>query len=194
MIFLSNFTDCGSMTNHSKLTSPYLRSILSQVAHIGGAGLASRFHRRVSNAALRGFFVRAVLLSCYDRVSETTARWASPMTGTPISLYPVTNNWRCWRQVYNLLHRTTIMNTSQNTCAQHSEPSPQHKTIQDLHQTFAELSFSYGMTGRELSFSSLMLLERDCRRLFILARSMRRSLDQSLPENAVSGQKEVAHG
>jgi hypothetical protein len=116
------------------------------------------------------------------------------MTGTPISLYPVTNNWRCWRQVYNLLHRTTIMNTSQDTCAQHSEPNPRSQTIHDLHQTFAELSFSYGMTGRDLSFASLLLLERDCRRLFILARSMRKSLDQALTEHAVSVQQEVEHG
>jgi hypothetical protein len=86
------------------------------------------------------------------------------------------------------------MNTSQNKSAQNSEPNPQPKTIHDLHQTFAELSFSYGMTGRDLSFSSLLLLERDCRKLFVLARSMRKSLDQALPENAVSGQKEVAHG
>lgn len=176
------------------LTAQSLGVIIPNVAHIGGTGLASRFRRRVSNAASRGFFVRAVLLSCYDRVSETTARWASPSTGTPISLYPVTNNWRYRWQAYNLFRRTTIMNTSQNTCAQHSEPNPQPNTIHDLHQAFAEIAFSYGMTGRDLSFASLLLLERDCRKLFVLARSMRKSLDQALPENAVSGQKEVAHG
>jgi hypothetical protein len=85
------------------------------------------------------------------------------------------------------------MNMSQDNSAQNSEQLTP-KTIHDLHQAFANIAFSYGMTGRDLSFSSLMLLERDCRKLFVLARSMRQSLDQALPEHAVSGQKEVAHG
>jgi hypothetical protein len=108
--------------NQINLTPDILGVILLPVAHIGGTGLASRTLRRVSNAALCGFFVRAVLLSCYDRVSETTARWASPKTGTPISLYPVAHNWRCWRQVYNLLLRTTIMHKPQDNYAQNSGP------------------------------------------------------------------------
>jgi hypothetical protein len=87
------------------------------------------------------------------------------------------------------------MNTPQAKSVQNSgQNNPQPKTIHDLHQAFAEISFSYGMTGRDLSFASLLLLERDCRKLFVLARSMRKSLDQALPENAVSEQKEVAHG
>ena len=42
------------------------------------------------------------------------------------------------------------MNKSQNKSAQHPEPNPP-KTVHDLHQAFADLAYSYGMLGRNIS-------------------------------------------
>lgn len=64
------------------------------------------------------------------------------------------------------------MNTSQNKSAQNSE-QPNPKTINDLHQAFAELAFSYGMVTKDPVGSSLVCLEMDCEKLVMIAQAMR---------------------
>ncbi|MGZ4954294.1 MAG: hypothetical protein ACXV8Q_04205 [Methylobacter sp.] len=64
------------------------------------------------------------------------------------------------------------MNTSQDKSAQNSEQTTT-KTINDLHQAFAELAFSYGMVNRCTDGASLVCLEGDCEKLVMISQAMR---------------------
>ncbi|MGZ4980389.1 MAG: hypothetical protein ACXWE4_03795 [Methylobacter sp.] len=64
------------------------------------------------------------------------------------------------------------MNTSQNNSAQNSEQN-QPLTINDLHQAFAELAFSYGMASRKDDGAALICLEGDCEKLVIISQALR---------------------
>ena len=70
------------------------------------------------------------------------------------------------------------MNTSQDNSAQNSEQNNHPKTINDLHQAFAQLAFSYGMVNHDDRNNSpigtsLVSLEMDCEKLLLIAKAMR---------------------
>lgn len=49
----------------------------------------------------------------------------------------------------------------------------QPKTINNLHQAFAELAFSYGMVNRKADGAALVCLEGDCEKLIMVSQAMR---------------------
>lgn len=62
------------------------------------------------------------------------------------------------------------MNAQSNTAQIEQNPT---KTINDLHQAFAELAFSYGMVNRCTDGASLVCLEGDCEKLVMISQEMR---------------------
>ena len=97
----------------NRLTALKSTAILPPVALIGGTGLASRYEAAQPQTC--GFFVQKILAHhIMTGLSGALARVAGSFSGTPILLSPVTNDWRYWRRVYNLI-REAIMNHHSKT-------------------------------------------------------------------------------
>ncbi|MFI3187768.1 MAG: hypothetical protein QX198_17470 [Methylococcaceae bacterium] len=130
------------------LTSSSVAAILSPVAHVGGTGLASR--NVAAQPQTCGFFVRKISVShIMAGWAEHSQEWpgATPVRQLCSVRHPMIGVIR--RRVYNLI-RVAIMNTLHPQSAQNSEQT-EPKTINDLHQAFAELCLSYGTLGRNIS-------------------------------------------
>ncbi len=95
----------------NRLTVSKGAAMLPPVALIGGTGLASRYEAAQPQTC--GFFVQKILAHhIMTGLSGALARVAGSFSGTPILLSPVTNDWRYWRQVYNLIREAVMKHHS----------------------------------------------------------------------------------